>query len=72
MRRHSWQVTESQRGFSRVQRCAHCKTERVRDESTKSLYEYRGGLARQPNRRPLPADQWSAFIAGVIPACVER
>lgn len=72
MRRHKWTATESQRGFDPIERCTHCATERVSDPSTKTLYEYRGGKAQQPNRKPLPEDKWTAFIAGVIPQCVER
>lgn len=72
MRRHSWKTTESQRGFDATERCVHCGTERVSDPSTKTLYEYRGGRAEQPNRKPLPDDRWVAFLAGVIPRCVER
>lgn len=73
MKRHSWKGTESQRGFSTVERCEHCHTERVRSDSAKTLYEYRGGKALAPRDRALPQNgRWVAFIAGVIPQCVER
>lgn len=71
MQRHSWKRTESQRGFHGIERCAHCDTERVRDPSTKTLYLYRGGRATHQGK-PLQADRWAGYIAGVIPRCVER
>jgi len=74
MRRHSWGATESQKGTEPVERCAHCQTERVRDTSTKSLYEYRGGKAIRPGYSSLTVaeDRWTAFMSGAIPQCVER
>jgi hypothetical protein len=72
MRRHSWKDTESQRGFSVIQRCEHCHTERVRTDSLKTVYEYRGGKALRRNQ-PMPqAGRWASFLSGVIPQCVER
>lgn len=73
MRRHSWKRTESQIGFDPIEKCAHCDTERVSDPSTKTLYLYRGGRALRGGHHPMPQDgRWAAFIAGVIPQCVER
>lgn len=66
--RHMWRGTDSQRGFSTVDRCAHCSTERVRDESTRTLFLFRLGRAITPNRRPLD-ERWVGFMAGVIPKC---
>lgn len=72
MRRHSWVPAVLPDITGDASRCRHCLTERCRDESTKSLYAFRGGNALQPNRKPLPPDQWSFFVSGVIPECVER
>lgn len=68
MTRHMWRRTDSQVGFSTVDRCAHCATERVRDASTKTLYMYRMGRAVPPSKKPL-GEKWEGFVAGVIPKC---
>jgi hypothetical protein len=71
MRRHSWRNVTLADTDGIAQRCVHCDTERVRDESTKTLYAFRGGRGLV-NRRPLKADKWEFFVAGVAPECVER
>lgn len=65
-----WVVDTKVRKGHRIQRCAHCDTERVRDPATKSLFLYRGGRATI-NGKPL-GGIWSAFKAGVIPRCVDK
>jgi hypothetical protein len=68
MKRHSWESTESQRGFDAIERCAHCGTERVGDTGSKTLYVYRGGQATMgPKTVP---DRWTGYIG--VPQCVER
>ena len=68
MKRHSWKRTDTQVGFSAVERCGHCNTERVRDSSAKTLYVYRGGQAAM-GLKPVP-DRWTGYIG--VPQCVER
>lgn len=71
MRRHSWKPVTLPDLSNPADRCAHCDTERTRDESTKSLYAFRGGRATH-NHKPVPAGRWTFFVSGVIPLCVER
>ncbi len=68
--RHQWGKTESQAHGEPVERCLRCKTERVRDTSTKSLFLFRRGHAKTPNGKLL-GEEWSGFKAGVMPVCVE-
>ena len=66
--RHKWAKTEAMHDGESVDRCVRCKTERVRDSATSSLYFYRGGFALAPRGRQL-RPEWEAFVSGVIPKC---
>lgn len=81
MQRHSWKKTgdmPSRRdSFAAdpdcpIERCAHCRTERVRDGDATSLWLYRGGNATVRGKALSQDGKWDAFISGVIPQCVER
>lgn len=70
--KHMWRGTESQWQGQDVQRCAYCGTERTRDTSTKSLFLYRRGRTTHTNNGPMRkpmSDEWTAFKAGIYPAC---
>lgn len=67
--RHRWEETLSMSEGQPVQRCMNCRTERIPDAATKSLYLYRRGAAMPPSGKPL-GEEWSAFKAGVVPKCL--
>lgn len=69
--RHYWSIRAGIYGNFSVFRCSRCKTERVPDSGTKSLYLYRLGNAKTPNGKPL-GEAWAAFKAGVVPKCVKE
>lgn len=79
MRRHSWKNTGvhpevkmypdgTDPAFT-IDRCDHCKTERVPERGSKTLYLYRGGKA-VAGRAVVPADGWHGYT--IIPQCVGR
>lgn len=66
--RHDWSEQTGISDSHTVYRCRKCKTERIPDSSTKSLYLYRRGNAKTQNGKPL-GEAWAAFKAGVVPKC---